>query len=126
MATTATTAAPERRGQIVAGRIVSGIVILFLGMDGLMKLVPLQPVTDAVVLAKRAEGAILVARSGSTIRDELKRAARMIRTVGGTVLGVVVMNDGGLLFSLALSVAACSVVLLFLQRRRVPIIGAYL
>jgi len=43
-----------------------------------------------------------------------------------TVLGVVVMNDGGLLFSLALSVAACSVVLLFLQRRRVPIIGAYL
>ena len=43
-----------------------------------------------------------------------------------TVLGVVVMNDGGLLFGLALAVAACSVVLLFLQRRRVPIIGAYL
>lgn len=51
---------------------------------------PLQPVTDAVVLAKRAEGAILVARSGSTGRDELKRAARMIRTVGGSVLGIVV------------------------------------
>src|SRR5262249_52940658 len=51
---------------------------------------PRQPVTDAVVLAKRADGAILVARSGSTIRDELKRAARMIRTVGSTVLGVVV------------------------------------
>src|SRR4029453_9576003 len=43
-----------------------------------------------------------------------------------TVLGVVVMNDGGLLFGLALAVAACSVVLLFLQRRRLPIIGAYL
>ena len=43
-----------------------------------------------------------------------------------TVLGIVVMNDGGLLFGLALAVAACSVVLLFLQRRRVPIIGAYL
>src|SRR5438034_6932753 len=43
-----------------------------------------------------------------------------------TVLGVVVMNDSGLLFGLALAVAACSVVLLFLQRRRVPIIGAYL
>jgi len=38
----------------------------------------------------------------------------------------VVMNDSGLLFGLALAVAACSVVLLFLQRRRVPIIGAYL
>ncbi len=43
-----------------------------------------------------------------------------------TILGVVVMNDGGLLFCLALAVAACSVVLLFLQRRRVPIVGAYL
>jgi putative oxidoreductase len=43
-----------------------------------------------------------------------------------TVLGLVVMNDGGLLFGLALAVAACSIVLLFLQRRRVPIIGAYL
>jgi uncharacterized membrane protein YphA (DoxX/SURF4 family) len=43
-----------------------------------------------------------------------------------TVLGVVVMNDGGLLFGLALAVAAFSAVLLFLQRRRVPILGAYL
>ncbi len=43
-----------------------------------------------------------------------------------TVLGLVVMDDGGLLFGLALAVAACSVVLLFLQRRRLPLIGAYL
>jgi uncharacterized membrane protein YphA (DoxX/SURF4 family) len=43
-----------------------------------------------------------------------------------TVLGVVVMDDGGLLFGLALAVAVCSIALLFLQRRRVPIIGAYL
>jgi len=43
-----------------------------------------------------------------------------------TVLGIVVMDGGGVLFGLALAVAACSVVLLFLQRRRVPIIGAYL
>lgn len=43
-----------------------------------------------------------------------------------TVLGVVVMNDGGLLFGLALAVAACSVMLLFLQRRQLPLIGAYL
>lgn len=43
-----------------------------------------------------------------------------------TVLGLVVMNDGGLLFGLALAVATCSVVLLFLQRRRLPLIGAYL
>ncbi|PYL27203.1 MAG: DoxX family protein [Verrucomicrobia bacterium] len=43
-----------------------------------------------------------------------------------TVLGVQVMGDGGLLFSLAFAVAICSAVLLFLQRRRLPIIGAYL
>jgi putative oxidoreductase len=43
-----------------------------------------------------------------------------------TVLGIAVMDDGGLLFGLALAVALCSVVLLFLQRRRLPLIGAYL
>jgi putative oxidoreductase len=43
-----------------------------------------------------------------------------------TVLGLVVMDDGGLLFGLALAVAACSLVLLLLQRRRLPLIGAYL
>ena len=43
-----------------------------------------------------------------------------------TILVIVVMDDGGLLFGLALAVAVCSVVLLFLQRRRLPLIGAYL
>jgi uncharacterized membrane protein YphA (DoxX/SURF4 family) len=43
-----------------------------------------------------------------------------------TVLGIVVMDDGGLLFGLALAVAACSAVLLFLQRGRLPLIGGYL
>ena len=43
-----------------------------------------------------------------------------------TILGIVVMDDGGLLFGLALAVAVCSVVLVFLQRRRLPLIGAYL
>ena len=43
-----------------------------------------------------------------------------------TVLGIVVMDDGGLLFGLALAVAICSAVLLFLQLRRLPLIGAYL
>ena len=50
---------------------------------------PLQ-LTDAVVLAKRTEGVILVARSSQTVRDELKRASKMVRSVGATILGVVV------------------------------------
>jgi hypothetical protein len=43
-----------------------------------------------------------------------------------TVLGISVMDDGGLLFGLALTVAACSLALLVMQRRSLPLIGAYL
>ena len=43
-----------------------------------------------------------------------------------TVLGISVMDDGGLLFGLGFAVAVCSAVLLFLQRSRLPVIGAYL
>jgi len=53
---------------------------------------PLQPVTDGIVLAKRSEGVILVVRSGRTIRDELRRSAKMIRSVSGRIFGVVI-ND---------------------------------
>lgn len=37
-----------------------------------------------------------------------------------TVLGLVVQNDGGLLFGLAITVAMCSAVTLFLRRRQIP------
>ena len=37
-----------------------------------------------------------------------------------TVLGIVVQNDGGLLFGLALTVAVCSLVVLFLHRGQIP------
>ncbi len=37
-----------------------------------------------------------------------------------TVLGIVVMNDGGLLFGMALTVFICSIVTVFLHRRQIP------
>jgi putative oxidoreductase len=40
-----------------------------------------------------------------------------------TKLGVVVHDDGGLLFALALVVFACSAFLLFLHRRALPVVG---
>ena len=40
-----------------------------------------------------------------------------------TVLGIDVMGDHGLLFCLALTVALCSVVLLILSRKSIPVIG---
>jgi hypothetical protein len=49
MATTATSTSARpgsSQTQRIAGWILSGLVILFLTMDGAMKLVPLQPVID--------------------------------------------------------------------------------
>ena len=43
-----------------------------------------------------------------------------------TVLGIVVKDDGGLLFALAVIVALCSAVVLFIHRYALPIIGARL
>lgn len=40
-----------------------------------------------------------------------------------TVLGIVVMDDGGLLFGLAVAVLLTSAVVLFLYRHSIPIIG---
>ncbi len=51
---------------------------------------PIQAVTDAVVLSKRVDGVILVVRASKTMRDELRRSARQIRDVGGSIVGVIV------------------------------------
>lgn len=40
-----------------------------------------------------------------------------------TRLGIVVQNDGGLLFGLAVTVAFCSVIILMLRRRQLPDFG---
>jgi len=51
---------------------------------------PIQLVTDAVVLSKRVDGVVLVVRASKTMRDELRRSTRMIRDVGGSIVGVIV------------------------------------
>ena len=51
---------------------------------------PLALVTDAVVLSKQADGVILVVHADKTLRDDISRAARQIRNVGGQIFGVVV------------------------------------
>jgi capsular exopolysaccharide synthesis family protein len=51
---------------------------------------PLQLVTDAVVLSKQADGVILVVHADRTLRDDIKRATRQIRHVGGAIFGVIV------------------------------------
>jgi uncharacterized membrane protein YphA (DoxX/SURF4 family) len=43
-----------------------------------------------------------------------------------TKLGIVVQNDGGLLFGLAVVVAVCSLITLVLHRRQIPYIAKFL
>jgi hypothetical protein len=42
-----------------------------------------------------------------------------------TVLGIVVQNDSGLLFALAVTVFVCSAVILILRRAELPFVGRY-
>ena len=53
---------------------------------------PLQAVTDASVLSRMSDGAILVAKARKTLRDELARTAKQLREVDAHVLGVI-LND---------------------------------
>jgi len=43
-----------------------------------------------------------------------------------TILGIVVQDDGGLLFALALIVFAASLGILYLRRHELPLVGAHL
>lgn len=60
---------------------------------------PLLPVTDAAVLARNADGAIVVTRFGRTSRDQVRKATEVLDTVGarllGTVLNFVPAKSGG-------------------------------
>ena len=42
-----------------------------------------------------------------------------------TVLGIVVQNDGGLLFALAITVTVCCLVTLYLYRRQIPVLSNF-
>lgn len=50
---------------------------------------PLLPVTDAAVLGSLTSGLIMLVRSNSTRREQLKRATATVHGVGATVLGVI-------------------------------------
>lgn len=50
---------------------------------------PLLPVTDAAILARVTDGALLVTRVGKTRREQLEAAAQALRSVGAPILGVI-------------------------------------
>ncbi len=53
---------------------------------------PVLAVTDAVLLASRIDGLILVMQAGSTRRDHAERAKELLERVNVPVLGVVLTN----------------------------------
>ncbi|MDX6212189.1 MAG: tyrosine-protein kinase, partial [Frankiales bacterium] len=48
---------------------------------------PLLPVTDAAVLAKICDGALLIVRHGTTTREQVTRAAESLRVVDAHLIG---------------------------------------
>lgn len=50
---------------------------------------PLLPVTDAALLARATDGALVVTRAASTHTDQLAAACEALRIAGANVLGVV-------------------------------------
>jgi capsular exopolysaccharide synthesis family protein len=50
---------------------------------------PLLPVTDAAVLARECDGALLIVRQGHTTREQLTRSMEAMRGVGARILGTV-------------------------------------
>jgi receptor protein-tyrosine kinase len=50
---------------------------------------PMLPVADASIIVKEVDGAVLLARYGSTSREQLRLAIARIHGVGGRLLGVV-------------------------------------
>lgn len=53
---------------------------------------PVLPVADAPAIARSVDAVLIVASAGSTTREQVARAADSITRVGGTILGVVLLN----------------------------------
>ena len=50
---------------------------------------PITAVTDAVVMSKRADGCVLVVRSGDTPREIVQNGLQKLQAMGSHVLGAV-------------------------------------
>jgi len=82
---------PPNPAELLNGRRIQDV---FNTLRGLFDLVlidspPVLPVTDAVVLAKDADAALLVVAAGHTSRSDLQRAAEKLAQVNARVVGLV-------------------------------------
>lgn len=72
--------------------------------------------------------AVLVLTPRTIVYGAALAAGVMVGAIGShlTKLGIVVMDDGGLLFGLAVAVFVGALTVLFIRRRDIPVIGARL
>ena len=69
--------------------------------------------------------AVLLLFPRTTAAGGLLAAGIMVGAIGShlTKLGIVVKDDGGLLFALAVVVFVCSLATVFIHRRQIPLVG---
>ncbi len=53
---------------------------------------PINPVTDALILAPEMDGALMVVKAGQTPKQVVRRAVELMRNTGVNILGVIVNN----------------------------------
>jgi capsular exopolysaccharide synthesis family protein len=82
---------PPNPGELLASSQMSALVNRLRGRSDFLILdaPPLLPVADSSGLAVHVDGVLMSVRHGSTKREELDRAARMVEMVGAKLLGVV-------------------------------------
>ncbi|GAA4109643.1 polysaccharide biosynthesis tyrosine autokinase [Nocardioides fonticola] len=82
---------PPNPSELLGSRAMHSLV-QELARDGMVIIdaPPLLPVTDAAILARECDGAIVVLSHGRTVRQELQDALNSIFSVKGRVLGLVV------------------------------------
>jgi putative oxidoreductase len=69
--------------------------------------------------------AIFMLLPRTTVMGALLAAGVMVGAIGShlTKLGIVVHDDGGLLFALAVAVLVCAIATVIVHRRQIPVIG---
>ncbi len=58
---------------------------------------PINPVTDALILAPEMDGALVVIKAGQTPKEVVRRAVDLMRNTGLNILGVIINNMKGVL-----------------------------
>lgn len=81
---------PPNPSELLGSRRMTELVE-YLGRDRMVIIdaPPVLPVTDAAVLAKAADGVLVVVQSGRTTSDQLEQALSSLDQAGGTIAGIV-------------------------------------